>query len=263
MVRMSASGKHGCSAKTRSRPAKWHRWALAVVLAGAAGGFGYAYLPHTTAAPVADRLGPLVPDASASAGLLGQGRGDSYSLPAPIVTSTAKAPTARRKPGPTHSPRPTAPPASSGVTLTDASGLGLYDGQSSPAGIETAAKWLGSPNTIKYAQDFIDATDWSHISNGQKFTGYGLNWLTAFGKEHGKEVGLPEWGLNSADTAAGGGDDTYFMTQMASWIKANATGPAIFWNYGNGTLPLDIPNYTDGGTQDATAVFKAAFSTGI
>ena len=335
------------------------------------------------------------------------------------------------------------------MTLTDAAGLGLYDGQSSPAGIETAAKWLGSPSTIKYAQDFIDATDWSHISNpwqlsnwkgspyamvwgvpmlpcgspstqcatnvsdfdlvanggadgyfktlaqnlisagfgssyirlgwefnggwmgwsvcnqdgstlsswasdfvpafrnivasmrsvtganfkfiwnpiassnascsgdalenfypgdsyvdmvaldaydgiggqtsdtarwtdllsglnaggwtaevpaainGQKFAGYGLNWLTAFGKEHGKEVGLPEWGLNSADTAAGGGDDTYFMTQMASWIKANATGPAIFWNYGNGTLPLDIPNYTDGGTQDATAVFKAAFSTGI
>ena len=49
------------------------------------------------------------------------------------------------------------------------------------------------------------------------------------------------------------------MTQMADWIKANATGPAIFWNYGGGTLPLDIPNYTSGDAPDATAAFKAAF----
>ena len=48
---------------------------------------------------------------------------------------------------------------------------------------------------------------------------------------------------------------------MADWIKANATGPAIFWNYGGGTLPLDIPNYTNGGTPNATAAFKAAFGT--
>jgi hypothetical protein len=449
MVRMSASGKHSRTAKTRSRPAKWHRWALAVVLAGAAGGFGYVFLPHTTAAPVADRLGPQVPTASASAGLLGQGRNSSYAAPAPIVTATAKAPTKARKPGPTHSPHPTDPPATGGVTLADAAGLGFYDGQSSPAGLETAANWLGSAGTIKYAEDFVDATDWSHISdpwqlsnwkgspftmvwgvpmlpcggpstqcetnvsdydsvanggangyfktlaqhlvsagfgssyirlgwefngswmgwsvcnqdgsgltswasdfvpafrnivtsmrsvsganfkfiwnpidssnaacsgdtlenfypgdnyvdvvaldaydgigqetsdtarwtdilngvnagnwtaetpaaiNGQNFQGYGLNWLAAFGKQHGKQVGLPEWGLNSSDSDAGGGDDTYFMTQMAGWIKANATGPAIFWNYGGGTLPLDIPNYTDGGTQEATAVFKSAFSTGI
>ena len=60
----------------------------------------------------------------------------------------------------------------------------------------------------------------------------------------------------------GGGDDAYFMTQMANWIKANATGPVIFWNYGDGTLPLDIPNYTNGDTPNATAAFKAAFGTG-
>jgi hypothetical protein len=445
MVRMSASGKHSHAAKTRSHPAKWHRWALAAVLAGAAGGFGYVFLPHTAAAPVADRLNPQIPAASASAGLLGHGGDGSYaSLPAPIVTATARAPAKARKPRPTHSSHPIG-----GVTLGNAAGLGLYDGQSSPAGLETAANWLGSPSTIKYAQDFIDATDWSHIENpwqlsnwkgspftmvwgvpmlpcggpstqcatnvsdfdsvangganghfktlaqnliangfgssyirlgwefnagwmgwgvcdqdgsaltswagdfvpafrnivtsmrsvgganfkfiwnpidssnaacsgdklenfypgdsyvdmvsldaydgiggetsdtarwtdimnglnaggwtaekpdainGQSFSGYGLNWLSAFGKEHGKEVGLPEWGLNDSNTAAGGGDDTYFMTQMTAWIKANATGPVIFWNYGGGTLPLDIPNYTDGATQDATAVFKSAFSSGI
>jgi hypothetical protein len=99
--------------------------------------------------------------------------------------------------------------------------------------------------------------------NGQGFQGYGLNWLVAFGKEHGKEIGLPEWGLDSSATNGGGGDDPYFVTQMANWIKAYATGPVIYWNYAGGTLPLDIPNYTSGGTPNATAAFKAAFDTGV
>jgi len=99
--------------------------------------------------------------------------------------------------------------------------------------------------------------------NGQSFQGYGMNWLAAFGKEHNKQVGLPEWGLDVSGQNGGGGDDMYFVTQMGKWIKAYATGPAIFWNFGDGNLPLDIPNYTSGGTPDATAAFKAAFSTGV
>jgi Glycosyl hydrolase family 26 len=336
---------------------------------------------------------------------------------------------------------------------TSAAGLGFYDSQFKPSGIETAANWLGSPSTIKFAQDFIDATDWSHISNpwqlsqwkgtsytmvwgapmipcgtsqtqcqtivadynlaanggansyyktlaknliasgfgssyirigwefnstdmgwsicnpngdelaswakdfvpafqnmvtsmrsvsganfkfiwnplvssntscgsaaklenfypgdkyvdmvaldiydgvgqtvssdatrwndllkgvnggdwtaavpdsinGKKFQGYGLDWLTAFGKEHSKLVSIPEWGLDTESmSAVGGGDDAYFVTQMAKWIKANATGPAIFWNYGaDGNLALKIPDYTigDANTPKATAAFKAAFSS--
>jgi hypothetical protein len=352
---------------------------------------------------------------------------------------------AQKMTGPYHSN------ASTGGSSTDAAGLGLYDGNSSPSGIETAAKWLGSPSSIKYAMDFIDATDWAHISdpwqlpnwkgspftmiwgvpmvpcggpstqcatnvsdynlvanggadgyyktlaqnlvssgfgssyirlgwefnassmgwsicnqdgsaptswlndfvpafrnivtsmrsvsganfkfiwnpidtsasscpgvhleslypgdsyvdvvaldvydgigteissdavrwtdllngtgaggyiavspnavNGQKFAGegYGLKWLAAFGKAHNKEISLPEWGLESTSQNAGGGDDAYFVTQMADWIKANATGPELFWNSGDGTLPLDIPNYTNGNTPKATAAFKAAFSVG-
>ena len=72
----------------------------------------------------------------------------------------------------------------------------------------------------------------------------------------------PSTGTANANTAAGGGDDAYFMTQMTAWIKANATGPAIFWNYGGGTLPLDIPGYTNGDTSAATAVFKSALPSG-
>jgi hypothetical protein len=341
--------------------------------------------------------------------------------------------------------------ASSGAPSTDAAGLGLYDGKSKPAGIQTAATWLGSSSSIKYAMDFVDATDWSHISNpyqlpnwkgspftmvwgipmlpcggpntqcatnvsdynlvasggadsyyktlaqnlvsagfgssfirlgwemnassmgwsicnqegsaptswindfvpafrnivtsmrsvsgasfkfiwnpidtsnsscpgvhlenlypgdsyvdvvaldvydgigteissdatrytdllngvgsggytavtpntinGQSFSGdgYGMKWLAAFGKEHNKEISLPEWGLEATSQNAGGGDDAYFVTQMANWIKANATGPAIFWNSGDGTLPLNIPDYTSANTPNATAAFKAAFSSG-
>lgn len=108
--------------------------------------------------------------------------------------------------------------------------------------------------------------------NGQSFKGegYGLKWLAAFGKAHNKEISLPEWGLMSKSLDAGGGDDAYFMTQMANWIKANVTGPAIFWNQGSsdgtGTLTLDVPNYTNGqssATPNATAVFKSAFASGI
>ena len=64
-------------------------------------------------------------------------------------------------------------------------------------------------------------------------------------------------------TDGGGGDDAYYMTEMTDWIKADATGPVIFWNYGGGTLTLDIPNYTTGATPNATAVFQAAFSADI
>jgi hypothetical protein len=113
--------------------------------------------------------------------------------------------------------------------------------------------------------DGVNGGNWTSVTpaaiSGQSFQGYGMSWLAAFGKEHSKEIGLPEWGLDGGSIQGGGGDDAYFVTQMADWIKANATGPAIFWNFGSGTLPLDIPNYTSGSTPNATAAFKAAFSS--
>jgi hypothetical protein len=113
----------------------------------------------------------------------------------------------------------------------------------------------------------VNAGGWTAVTpqaiNGQSFTGYGLNWLAAFGKAHGKQIGLPEFGLLSSGTDGGGGDDASFITNMAAWIKANASGPVIFWNEGDGTLTLNIPNYTNGGTPNATAAFLAAFAGGI
>jgi len=149
-----------------------------------------------------------------------------------------------------------------GDNYVDVVALDVYDGIGSSTSSD-AARWTDMVNGV-------NGGDWTSVTpdsiGGQGFEGYGLDWLAAFGKEHGKEVGLPEWGLDSTDQDAGGGDDAYFITQMADWIKANATGPVIFWNYGDssgdGTLPLDIPNYTDGGTPEATAAFLSAFGTG-
>jgi hypothetical protein len=151
-----------------------------------------------------------------------------------------------------------------GDSYVDAVGLDVYDGIATPMSDTTRfSDLLNGTGSGGYVAESPESV------NGQSFKGdgYGLKWLAAFGKAHNKEISLPEWGLESTSQNAGGGDDVYFMTQMADWIKANVTGPAIFWNQGdssgNGTLPLTIPNYTDGGTPAATASFKAAFSNGI
>jgi hypothetical protein len=146
-----------------------------------------------------------------------------------------------------------------GDKYVDAVALDVYDG--------IGAKISSDAERFTDQLDGTGAGGYTAVTpnaiNGQAFNGqgYGLTWLAAFGKEHNKEISLPEWGLESTSQNAGGGDDAYFVTHMADWIKANATGPALFWNDGDGTLPLDIPNYTNGGTPNATAAFKAAFGT--
>ena len=144
-----------------------------------------------------------------------------------------------------------------GDSYVDVVALDVYDGISGST--TDAARWTDLVNGVNAGDWTAEAPD---SINGQKFVGYGLDWLTAFGKEHNKLIGIPEWGLDTPSQDAGGGDDAYFVTQMANWIKANATGPAIFWNYGDGTMPLDIPHYTNGGTPDATAAFKSEFGAG-
>jgi hypothetical protein len=145
-----------------------------------------------------------------------------------------------------------------GDSYVDVVALDVYDGLGQSTS-SNAARWADLANGV-------NGGGWTSVAptaiNGQKFEGYGLKWLAAFGKEHKKLIGIPEWGLDVVGQDAGGGDDGYFITQMAKWIKANASGPAIFWNYSDGTLPLDIPSDSSGGTPDATAAFKAAFGTG-
>jgi hypothetical protein len=143
-----------------------------------------------------------------------------------------------------------------GDSYVDVVALDVYDGISQT--VSNSARWNDLLNGV-------NGGGWTSIApyaiNGTKFEGYGLDWLTAFGKEHNKQISIPEWGLDEPSQDNGGGDDPYFVTQMANWIKANATGPAIFWNSGDGTMTLNVPNYTNGGTPNASAAFKTAFDT--
>jgi hypothetical protein len=142
-----------------------------------------------------------------------------------------------------------------GDKYVDVVALDTYDGVGQAISSD-AARW----NDLMKG---VNGGNWTSVVpatiNGQKFAGYGLTWLAAFGKEHDKLVSIPEWGLDTPSQEAGGGDDAYFITQMAKWIKANASGPAIFWNYAEGNMPLDIPNYTSGDTPNATEAFKNEF----
>jgi hypothetical protein len=144
-----------------------------------------------------------------------------------------------------------------GDNYVDAVALDAYDAIG--AATTDTGRWTDLLNGV-------NTGGWTAVTpaaiGGKAFPGYGLDWLAAFAAEHGKQASLPEWGLVDAGTDAGGGDDAYYMTQMTSWIKANAVGPAIYWNYGGGTLTLNIPGYTSGATPNATAIFRTAFSAG-
>jgi hypothetical protein len=64
----------------------------------------------------------------------------------------------------------------------------------------------------------------------------GLNWLVSFGAEHGKPLTLPEWGLGITTRPVGrgnvgGGDDPYFVNQIARFIADNDVIEAGLWDY--------------------------------
>ena len=64
----------------------------------------------------------------------------------------------------------------------------------------------------------------------------GLNWLVSFGAAHGKPLSLPEWGLGVTTRPVGrgnvgGGDDPYFVDQIAGFIADNDVIEAGLWDY--------------------------------
>lgn len=94
---------------------------------------------------------------------------------------------------------------------------------------------------------------------------YGLNWFASFANQHNKQMSFPEWGLgfgteaqncgtlSNTNTQVGGGDDNYFVQQMAAYIAAHNFSNAVVWDYGNPPLPdaSQSPN--------ATAAFVTGF----
>ena len=82
---------------------------------------------------------------------------------------------------------------------------------------------------------------------------YGLDWLASFGAAHGKRLAIPEWGLGwSGNGMFGGGDNAYFVQQMANWVNSNNVANVIAWQYGSNQLPdaSQAPNATAALAQD-------------
>jgi hypothetical protein len=77
---------------------------------------------------------------------------------------------------------------------------------------------------------------WSDLMNETM----GLAAQRTFAAAHNKPVSFPEWGLYAAQSTlyAGGGDDPYYVNQMAAWINSSNTAYESYFdlNWGGGTL---------------------------
>jgi hypothetical protein len=82
----------------------------------------------------------------------------------------------------------------------------------------------------------------------------GLEAQRAFAATQGKPVSFPEWGVYTDQTTpiAGGGDDPYYVNQMASWITGSNSAYESYFdmNWGGGTLTDFV---------DSKAAYRADF----
>ena len=117
-----------------------------------------------------------------------------------------------------------------GDSFVDIVGLDIYDNE-----------WGAYPGP---------QAEWQHILTQS----YGLDWLASFASQHNKPMSIPEWGLGvTGNGMVGGGDDAYFVQQMAQWISSNNVSNAVAWDYGASPLPSSVDPL-------AEAAFQAAFS---
>jgi len=116
-----------------------------------------------------------------------------------------------------------------GDAYVDIVGLDIYD-----------TEWGSYPGAV---------AEWHHMLTQS----YGLDWLASFGAAHGKPLAIPEWGLGwSGNGMFGGGDNAYFVQQMANWVNSNNVANVIAWQYGSNPLPdaSQAPNATTALAQD-------------
>ena len=74
-----------------------------------------------------------------------------------------------------------------------------------------------------YDNNTYDGNDPTAAFNTKLNDAYGLNWLSSFAAQHGKQIAIPEWGVNSNNDAA-------FVTLMANWIKTHNVAYASYWD---------------------------------
>lgn len=98
---------------------------------------------------------------------------------------------------------------------------------------------------------------WSVIKDGD----HGLVFWRNFAQAHGKRLAIPEWGLTTRPDGHGGGDDPYYIEQMAAFIKDPAN--LVAWqNYFDFDAP-DGSHRISGATAFplGAKAYQAAFTT--
>ncbi len=115
-------------------------------------------------------------------------------------------------------------------------------------GLDVYNQWWGDPSVPPEQR-------WEALAHQP----YGLEWHRDFAAQHGKPMSFPEWGTGTRPDGHGGGDDDYFVTQMASWILANNVAYHDYWDE-------QAPDYnaqlSNGQFPRAGAAFRRTFGGG-
>lgn len=85
---------------------------------------------------------------------------------------------------------------------------------------------------------------------------FGLKWQRDFAASHGKPMSFPEWATMARNDGKGGGDDGYFIEQMAAWIAANDVEYHAYWDHASKGYSAKL---SDGSKPDAAAAFLKGF----
>jgi hypothetical protein len=107
-------------------------------------------------------------------------------------------------------------------------------------GMETELAWPGREYVDVIGADVYNEW-WNRRSKDDRearwhdeylWSRYGLQWQISFAREHGKYISFPEWGTRplSAHGGHGGGDDPFFIQQMADWFDG-AEGVIAYHGY--------------------------------
>ena len=95
---------------------------------------------------------------------------------------------------------------------------------------------------------------WDSLLNGP----HGLKCQQQFAALHLKPLSYPEWGTGKRKDGRGGGDDPYFIEQMAAWIHGHDVVYHNYWDYSH---PAFNAKLSDGHQPLAAAAFINAFGT--
>lgn len=125
-----------------------------------------------------------------------------------------------------------------------------------------------APEQVYPGDEFVDIigmdiynTTWNPTTPEQRWRikrdqAYGLAWHRSFAAAHNKPVSFPEWGTGLRPDGRGGGDDPYFIEQMAAWL---ATSDLAYHNYWDYKAPDFNGRLSDGSKPLSAAAFLKFF----